>query len=129
MRIQGVYVSDAEIRNLIGFLKQSGFAPEYTEEVITMPIGKVGLGSSGPGGAKDEFFEEAVRTICQYDRASASLLQRRLRIGYARAARLLDELEMAGIVGPGEGSKPRDVLVKNPDDYFNSQGIESAAQE
>ncbi|MDP2632433.1 MAG: DNA translocase FtsK [Candidatus Curtissbacteria bacterium] len=130
MRIQGVYVSDAEIRNLIGFLKQSGFAPEYTEEVTTMPIGKIGsAGGGGLDGSKDEFFEEAVRTICQYDRASASLLQRRLRIGYARAARLLDELEMEGIVGPGEGSKPRDVLVKNPEDYFGSRNSENIPQE
>src|SRR3989344_2488873 len=118
MRIQGVYVSDTEIRNLIGFLKRSGITPEYTEEVTQMPLGKI---RGGLSGEIDELFEEAVRTICQYDRASASLLQRRLRIGYARAARLLDELEMAGIVGPGEGSKPRDVLVKNADEYFQSQ--------
>lgn len=117
MRIQGVYVSDTEIRNLIGFLKKSGFVPEYTEEVIQMPIGKHAAGE----GPSDDLFEEAVRTICQYDRASASLLQRRLRIGYARAARLLDELEGAGIVGPGEGSKPRDVLVKNADEYLHAQ--------
>ena len=116
MRIQGVYVSDTEIRNLIGFLKKSGVEPEYTQEVTTMPIGKM----RGSGiGHQDDLFEEAVRTVCQYDRASASLLQRRLKIGYARAARILDELEEAGIVGQGEGSKPRDVLVKNPDDYFS----------
>ena len=119
MRIQGVFVSDTEIRNLIGFLKRSGIAPEYTEEVIQMPIGKMKAG--GGLGDDDELFEEAVRTICQYDRASASLLQRRLRIGYARAARLLDSLEAAGVVGQGEGSKPRDVLVKNPDDYFQAR--------
>ncbi len=119
-RIQGVYVSDTEIRNLIGFIKRSGVEPEYTEEVTKMPIGRTKAGSAGDGD-QDDLFEEAVRTICQYDRASASLLQRRLRVGYARAARLLDELESAGIVGPGEGSKPRDVLVKNPDDYFTQQ--------
>lgn len=116
MRIQGVYVSDTEIRNLIAFLKKSGIAPEYTEEVIQMPLGKHLV-----SGAADELFEEALRTVCQYDRASASLLQRRLRVGYARAARLLDELESAGVVGPGEGSKPRDVLVKDPEQYLQSQ--------
>jgi S-DNA-T family DNA segregation ATPase FtsK/SpoIIIE len=119
MRIQGVYVSDTEIRNLIGFLKRSGIESDYTEEVTQMPVGKMKAGQDG--GETDEHFEEAVRTICQYDRASASLLQRRLRVGYARAARLLDELETAGIVGPGDGSKPRDVLVKNPDEYFQAQ--------
>lgn len=121
MRIQGVYVSDTEIRNLIGFLKRSGITPEYTEEVTQMPVGKVGAGGGVGGGDQDDLFEEAVRTICQYDRASASLLQRRLRVGYARAARLIDELEMAGIIGPGDGAKPRDVLVKNPDEYFATQ--------
>ena len=119
-RIQGVYVSDTETRNLISFLKKSGFSPEYTEEVIQMPVGK-SMGTGGADGDKDDLFQEAVRTICQYDRASASLLQRRLRVGYARAARLLDELEAAGIVGPGEGSKPRDVLVKNAQEYLESQ--------
>ncbi|MBI2012639.1 DNA translocase FtsK [Candidatus Curtissbacteria bacterium] len=115
VRIQGVFASPADIRNLITFLKRSGFASEYTEEVTQMPLGRV---AKGVEGETDELFEEAVRTICQYDRASASLLQRRLHVGYARAARLIDQMEMAGIVGPGEGSKPRDVLYKNADEYF-----------
>lgn len=118
MRIQGVYVSDTEIRNLITFLKKSGIAPEYTEEVLQMPIGKM---VGGVEGEQDDLFDDAIRTVCQYDRASASLLQRRLRVGYARAARLLDTLESAGIVGPGEGSKPRDVLLKNAEDYFEAR--------
>lgn len=123
MRIQGVYVSDPEINGLIDYIKGLGVAPQYTAEVTEMPIGRVGgKGSSGDGGSDtDELFEEAVRTVCQYDRASSSLLQRRLRVGYARAARILDELEAAGIVGPGEGSKPRDVLVRNADEYFAAQ--------
>ena len=115
IRIQGVFVQDGEINNLIKYLKSTGIAPQYTAEVTEMPLGRVG----GKGtGDRDDLFEEAVRTICQYDRASASLLQRRLKVGYARAARILDELEAAGIVGPGEGSKPRDVLVRNADEYF-----------
>ncbi len=117
MRIQGVFVSDGELNNLIDFLKSTGVAPQYTAEVTEMPIGRVG-GRSGGDDDRDELFSEAVRTVCQYDRASASLLQRRLRVGYARAARMLDELEAAGEVGVGEGSKPRDVLVKNADDYL-----------
>ena len=66
-----------------------------------------------------------MRTVCQYDRASASLLQRRLRIGYARAARLLDELEAAGIIGPGEGAKPRDVLLRNAEEFLSKKEEES----
>lgn len=120
IRIQGVYVKDSELNNLIKFLKESGIAPQYSAEVTEMPIGRWSRGG-GNGAAKDELFEEAIRTVCQYDRASASLLQRRLRVGYARAARLIDELEEAGIIGPGEGSKPRDVLVRNADEYFAQQ--------
>jgi S-DNA-T family DNA segregation ATPase FtsK/SpoIIIE len=122
MRIQGVFVQDGEINNLIKFIKSTGMGPQYTAEVTQMPIGKVGgKGGSGDAGDRDDLFEEAVRTIVQYEKASASLLQRRLRVGYARAARLMDELEEAGIIGPGEGSKPRDVLIRNVDDYFANQ--------
>jgi len=113
-RIQGVFVSEPEINRLIEFLKKSGIEPQYTEEVTTTPVSKL----TGKVDSKDDLFEEAVRTITQYDRASASLLQRRLSIGYARAARLLDELEAAGVVGVADGSKPRDVLVKDPERIF-----------
>ena len=75
---------------------------------------------AGVDGEMDELFADAVRVICQYDRASASLLQRRLSIGYARAARLLDQLEAAGVVGPADGSKPREVMVQNADEFLNS---------
>ena len=109
-RIQGVFVSEPEINKLIEFLKRSGVEPQYTEEVTAMPVPKL----AGAGG-QDDLFEEAVRVVTQYDRASASLLQRRLRIGYARAARLLDQLETAGVVGVAEGSKARDVLIKDPE--------------
>lgn len=109
-RIQGVFVSDREIGSLIDYLKRTGVEPVYTEEITSMPVAKL----PGKTGEQDELFEEAVRVITQYDRASASLLQRRLKVGYARAARLIDELETAGVVGSAEGSKPRDVLVKDP---------------
>ena len=111
IRIQGVFVSEPEISQLIGFLRESGVEPDYKEEVTEHITSKV----SGDEGPEDELFADAVRTICEYDRASASLLQRRLRIGYARAARLLDELEERGIVGVADGSKPRDVLIHDPE--------------
>jgi S-DNA-T family DNA segregation ATPase FtsK/SpoIIIE len=118
-RIQGSFVSEPEIQKLINFLKKSGVAPVYTEEVTQMP--SVSLRPGKGEAERDELFADAVRTVCQYDRASASLLQRRLKIGYARAARVLDQLERAGIVGPADASKPREVLIKNAEEFLASQ--------
>lgn len=120
-RIQGVYVSEAEINKLTDYLKKSGVEPQYTEEVTSMPVSKLSNKVSGRDGERDDLFEEAVKVVVQYDRASASLLQRRLKVGYARAARLLDELEAAGAVGIADGSKARDVLVKDPARVLSSQ--------
>ncbi len=122
-RIQGTFISDKEVKKLVEFLKAKSPAVEYTEEIISLalPI-KKGTGSNTSSGSdgKDNLFEEAIRVVCQYDRASASLLQRRLSVGYARAARILDQLEEAGVVGHGEGSKPRDVQVRNAEEYIAS---------
>lgn len=121
-RIQGTFVSEQEVQKLVEFLKNKGTPVEYTEEVTSMPIGSHKKGMPGDqDSGKDELFDEALRIVCQFDRASASLLQRKLQVGYARAARIIDQLEEAGIVGPGEGSKPRDVLVRNADEYLNNQ--------
>lgn len=130
-RIQGAFVSDKEIHHLIDFLKKQGIAPHYTEEVTTMPLGlgsRRGGGKSGgasfiaPNGeARDPFFEDALRTIVQANNASASFLQRKLSIGYARAARILDELHSAGIIGAADGAKPRDILVTDVEGYLASQ--------
>lgn len=119
-RIQGTYVTEGDILRLVEFLKSKNLPVDYAKEITTQAVTwKKGGGSSQiTGDGRDDYFEDAVRTVCQYDRASASLLQRKLKVGYARAARILDQLEEEGIVGSGEGSKPRDVLMKNPDEYF-----------
>ncbi len=123
-RIQGAYVSEKEVKKLVEYLKSQSPHVEYTEEVTSQQVHLKKNGSSASssngGGGKDQFFEEAVRIVCQFDKASASLLQRRLSVGYARAARIIDQLEAAGIIGPGEGSKPRDVLVRNADEYLTN---------
>jgi S-DNA-T family DNA segregation ATPase FtsK/SpoIIIE len=122
-RIQGTYVSEREVGKIVEFLKTKNVPVQYTDGVTTQSVtvsGKHGGGSTGSDG-HDAMFEDALRLICQHDKASASLLQRRLSVGYARAARILDQLEDAGIIGPAEGSKPRDVLVKNPDEYLAQQ--------
>ncbi len=117
-RIQGAYVSDREVKKLVDYLKSKGPPVEYTEEVTSKPLVTRGGGFFGAG--RDPLFEEAIRIVCQHDRASASLLQRRLSIGYSRAARILDQLEEAEIVGHAEGSKPRDVLIRNAEELISS---------
>lgn len=118
-RIQGAYISDKDVKKLVDYLKSKNPTVEYTEEITSRPlVVKKGIGTMPDG--RDALFEDAIRIVCQYDRASASLLQRRLSIGYSRAARILDQLEEEGVVGQGEGSKPRDVLVKNADEIINN---------
>ncbi len=131
-RIQGTFVSDKEVNNVVAFLKSKNVPVNYTEEVVNTPVAAMKKGGSGGGtnggDGNDALFEDALRLICQHDKASASLLQRRLSVGYARAARILDQLEEAGIIGPGEGAKPRDVLVKNADEFLASQGAAAEAE-
>ncbi len=119
-RIQGAYVSEKEVKKLVEFLKEKVPHVEYTEEITNQQvILKRGTASTGIDG-NDPFFPEAIRIVCQHDRASASPRQRSLSMGYARSARILDQLESVGIVGPGEGSKPRDVLVRNAEEFLNN---------
>lgn len=130
MRIQGAFISDKDINALVSFLKNQGVTPQYTEEVTTMT--KSGIAPvPGISGDIDTLFKDAVREVCQYDRASASLLQRRLSIGYARAARIIDQLEATGVVGPAEGSKPREVLVTNAEEFLaaTTQGAAPSSNE
>ena len=125
-RIQGTFISEKDIKNLIDFIKKSAAKVEYTEEVTAKYKAKMPNRPGTPGDEDiDELFEEAARVICQYDRASASLLQRRLSIGYARAARILDQLEQSGAVGPSEGAKAREVLISNADSFLSEHSHEN----
>lgn len=113
-RIQGAFISDKEIRELVTFLKNQGIDPQYTEEVTNMQ--KPGTTTiAGVDEELDEYFADAVKLVIEQKKASASYLQRRFSVGYARAARLLDQLEAAGVVSGADGSKPREVLVTSPD--------------
>ncbi|HVZ67368.1 MAG TPA: DNA translocase FtsK [Patescibacteria group bacterium] len=121
-RIQGTFVSDQDVKRVVNFIKSRGVPVQYTTEVLEQQVNIKGMGSSqggtGGGSGEDQLFEQAVRIVCAHDRASSSLLQRRLSIGFNRAARLLEQLEEAGVVGPADGSKPRDVLIRDPDQYL-----------
>lgn len=124
MRLQGAYLADKEIHGLIDFLRKSEVEPMYEEEVTSYQAEIDSL--SLTDGERDSLFTEAVGIVCNYDRASASLLQRRLKIGYARAARILDELEAAGVVSGSDGSKPREVLITSPDQLVAREAAASS---
>ncbi|MBI5151636.1 MAG: DNA translocase FtsK [Candidatus Pacebacteria bacterium] len=124
-RIQGTFISDKEIHAMIDFLRKSGKQPEYQEDITTKfqsakLTGKVAGGTGGDGGG-DALIDEAVKIVMEYDRASASVLQRRLSVGYSRAARMIDTLFEMGIVSPPDGSKPREVNMKAAQDYLNTK--------
>ena len=121
-RVQGCFITDNEVQDVVTFIKDSSEA-EYSDSVMAeidkkaAESGKSGSGSSGGTAAEtessdgDEMLPAAVDVILETGQASVSMLQRRLKLGYARAARIMDEMEERGIVGPFEGSKPRQLLI------------------
>jgi S-DNA-T family DNA segregation ATPase FtsK/SpoIIIE len=106
-RIHGAYVSEQELRKIADFLKQTG-APQYDHSIVISP--DEGLGEVGDE-EYDERYDEAVSIVTHTRQASISMIQRRLRVGYNRAARMIERMEMEGIVGPSDGVKPREVLI------------------
>ncbi len=123
-RIQGPYLTEKEVHEVVTFLKAQVPVVHYTEEITNQEIvinGRGGSSAVGGGEGSDPLFKQSIDIVGQFDKASASLLQRRLKIGYARAARILDELEAAGYVGPSEGSKPREVIKRAAEVVENAE--------
>jgi S-DNA-T family DNA segregation ATPase FtsK/SpoIIIE len=111
VRLQNAYISPDEVDRIVDHISaQHGYASPFKLPSI---VEKKRAGGSGGPGDRDELFEEAAHLIVRHQQGSVSLLQRRLKVGYSRAARLVDELEGAGIVGPFDGSKAREVLVES----------------
>ena len=121
-RIQGSYISEEEISKVADFIRKNNKEITDVEEEINFEnIGVNGNGDvfeqyNSDSGDDDELYEEAVEVVKSAQKASASLLQRRLKVGYARAARLLDIMESRGVIGPGDGAKPREVYIKTTND-------------
>jgi S-DNA-T family DNA segregation ATPase FtsK/SpoIIIE len=124
-RIQGALVVEKEVNGITDFLKGQG-EPEYNEEILKQATK---LGGGDLGAPDDDLFLDAADCVIRAGKASASLLQRRLRIGYARAARLLDLLEERGIIGPADGARPRDVLVSDISEVLDEEELETAEEE
>ena len=116
VRIQGTYVKDEEISAVLDFIKQDTTS-QYDEEMIAqmdkLAAAEKGSGSSGEegDGGRDPMLDQAVEVVIDAGQASTSLLQRRCKLGYARAARIMDEMEQLGVIGPYQGAKPREVLI------------------
>jgi DNA segregation ATPase FtsK/SpoIIIE, S-DNA-T family len=116
MRVHGSMVTEEEVTKVVDFLKAQG-KPIYNQKILETPAEEREV-ESGGDGELDELYDDAVRIVLEMGKASTSALQRRLRVGYGRAASLIDGMERAGIVGPPDGSKPRQVLIKK-EDYFS----------
>jgi S-DNA-T family DNA segregation ATPase FtsK/SpoIIIE len=128
-RVQAAFIADDETAKVTSFI-QDQQAPNYNDEVVSQPvqIGKGGVVADMGGGsdADDDMFHDAVHVVIENKKASTSLLQRRLRIGYGRAARLIEEMEEQGIIGQADGSRPREVLVSSMDQVFGGGDDHSA---
>ena len=120
-RVQGAFISDEETNKVLDFIRMQRPA-QYDDEVVAQPVqlnGKGGIVADyGANDADDDMFKDAVGVVIENKKASTSLLQRRLRIGYGRAARLIEQMEDQGIIGQADGSRPREVLVSSIDDVF-----------
>jgi DNA segregation ATPase FtsK/SpoIIIE, S-DNA-T family len=109
VRVHGAYVDEAEIGRIVSHVKAQG-APQYDESITQSE--EEALGLDGEAGERDELFEEALRICVEMKRASTSVLQRRLRIGYGRAAAILDAMEREGFIGQADGARPRPILAR-----------------
>ena len=109
VRIQGTYVSDQEVENVVDYVKGFG-EPEYIDDEIFVDDDDESSEPSLFGDGDDPLYNKALEIVLEAGKASASYLQRRLKIGYNRAARLVEEMEARGIVGPANGSKPREII-------------------
>ena len=121
-RIHGAYVSEKEIAEIVEFVKRNQGKPQFVAEVTQSPEEKTG--ADGIEYLSDPKYDEAVRVVLTTGQASASYLQRRMKLGYSRAARLIEIMEANGIVGPSQGSKPREILI-NPEDYAATLSLSS----
>jgi S-DNA-T family DNA segregation ATPase FtsK/SpoIIIE len=108
-RLHSAFISIPEVRRLTKFVKEQGI-PDYDEKIVSV-LKATSDHFDGDLGEKDELYEKAVELVLNSGQASVSYLQRRMKLGYARAARIIDQMEQEGILGASEGSKPREILV------------------
>ncbi|MCA9341076.1 DNA translocase FtsK 4TM domain-containing protein [Candidatus Saccharibacteria bacterium] len=123
-RVQGAWVMDEEVIKITDYLREQS-EPQYNEEIVSQPVQ---INSKGgmvmdmdSGGSDDSMYNDAVRVVIEGGKASTSYLQRRLRIGYSRAARLIEEMEENSVIGPADGNRPRTILISSVDELSNGE--------
>ena len=122
-RIQGAWVMDEEVIKITDHLRMQS-APQYNDEIVSQPVqinGKGGVVMDMDSAGGDDMYKDAIRVVVESKKASTSLLQRRLRVGYARAARIIEEMEDNGVIGPADGARPREVLISSLDSLDDTQ--------
>lgn len=124
IRVQGALIETPEIKKLTQFLRDQR-KPEFDDEVVSQPVQLNGRGGvvAQIDDTEEPIYKDAVRVVVEGRKASTSLLQRRLRIGYAKAARLIETMEEQGIIGPADGSRAREVLIGSMDDVFATEPV------
>jgi len=122
-RIQGAWVMDEEVMKITDHLRMQS-APQYNDEIVSQPVqlnGKGGVVMDMDSASGDDMYKDALRVVIESKKASTSLLQRRLRVGYARAARIIEEMEDNGVIGPADGARPREVLISSLDSLEDNE--------
>lgn len=134
IRIQGIFISEGEVQKIVKYIVEHNKDYEFNDEeqldfdkALEKQMEEISLNNNYADSLEmDELYPEAYKVVVTTQKASASFLQRRLRVGYARAARLLDLLEERGVIGPGDGAKPREVLIKtNASQLESSESLEN----
>lgn len=124
IRVQGAWVMNNEVKKIADHLRKQS-PPQYNDEIISQPVQLNGKGGvvMDTGNSDDDMYKDAVNVVIEGGKASTSYLQRRLRIGYSRAARLIEEMEENGVISQADGNRPRDVLVSSLDDLESNDDI------
>ena len=126
VRLQSPFISETEVKKVVDYLREN-YEDEIPNEIsleATKSPDSIFESMVGGGEDEDDLYDEAKNTVMEAGKASTSFLQRKLRVGYARAARLMDILEEQGVIGPGDGAKPRDVLIKQEERFANRESPE-----
>ena len=119
LRVQGAFISEEEVENVVKFIKEEDTSVEYADEIIEHIENEAkGVSKDGEPEENDELLNEAIKTVIEYNQASTSFIQRKLRIGFNRASRIMDELEDRGIISEKDGSRPRQVLMTKEEYNF-----------